>query len=167
MILFLFTEIEFSFSDLLASLIDLRKLVSRDNKFSISISFGKGLNINLLALESLKEITFFIVLKSKSKYFISFYEAGNVGNTLLEAMRLGCIPIVRNTGLTENTIVNGQNGFCLPGDELELLQIANTRIKSIVEIDETEILKNVKQFSDLNINTWEKRINKEIVFIKK
>ena len=35
MILFLFTEIEFSFSDLLASLIDLRKLVSRDNKFSI------------------------------------------------------------------------------------------------------------------------------------
>ena len=58
MILFLFTEIEFSFSDLLASLIDLRKLVSRDNKFSISISFDSFSNeiieLGTLSIISLK-----------------------------------------------------------------------------------------------------------------
>lgn len=104
---------------------------------------------------------------AKSKYFISFYEAGNVGNTLLEAMRLGCIPIVRNTGLTAKTIVNGHNGFCLPGSEVELLKAANATIKAIVERDKIEMLQNVKQFSDININTWKERINKEIVFIKR
>ncbi|MGQ4276464.1 glycosyltransferase [Pseudidiomarina sp. E22-M8] len=105
------------------------------------------------------------VLK-KSKYFVSFYEAGNVGNTLLEAMRLGCIPIVRDTGLTRQTIKDDVNGFCLPALEERLLDNCGNFARKLAELNLEEIEANVNKFSFENISSWKERMQRELLFIK-
>lgn len=61
-------------------------------------------------------------IMNRSDFFLSFYEAGNVGNTLLEALAEGCVPILRSTGTTEDFAQGLSRCITLPKDEHLLIQ---------------------------------------------
>ena len=93
--------------------------------------------------------------------FISMYDLSNVGNPLLETLKIGKPIITLNNGDTSRVITNGYNGILLNTSEINLLS------EKILEIINDKDLRlrlseNAKIYASKELWTWEERINTEI-----
>ncbi len=104
-------------------------------------------------------------LMKKSDYFLSFYEAGNIGNTLLEAIDAGATPILRSTGNTKSINQNHWVANLLPSEENEFMAYISKKeniAKSLLKTNEIDR----ELFISNNIFDWNMRIKKEFDIIK-
>ena len=115
------------------------------------------------ALEHEKTLS---ILK-RADLFISLYDLSNVGNPLLEAMKLGKCIVTLNNGSTGKIISNNKNGILLEYKDLD---------KGLSEVI-LELLKNKKKrnalgkgasrYADAKFINWEKRMEQEVREIEK
>lgn len=98
--------------------------------------------------------------------FLSLYDVSNVGNPLLEAMRVGKPIITLDVGDTSTVISNDKNGILLSVDEINLVP------QKVVELLENpayaEQLGNAaKQYAESYFLTWEERMDMEVREVSK
>ncbi len=86
--------------------------------------------------------------------FLSFYDLSNVGNPLLEALCLGKAIITYNVGDT-NQVINGANGILL--DNVDPKYIASI-INNLSDEDIKKYGKYAKEYADVNLYSWRKRM---------
>lgn len=98
---------------------------------------------------------------NQTSYFLSLYEAGNIGNTLIEALYVGLLPILRDTGVTGRVMTSGVNAYILPGPEEELMTAMDDCYELIYKGEHDNLLEGVSKFSKEHIFTWDKRIEHE------
>lgn len=103
----------------------------------------------------------------RADLFISLYDLSNVGNPLLEAMKLKRCIVTLNNGSTGQIIKNNKNGILLelvnlkkrlPGIILDLLSDKNKRNK---------MGDQAFYFAQNELNTWEQRMTREVQEIEK
>lgn len=112
------------------------------------------------------EIPYYLTI---SNAFISMYESSNVGNPLLEAIRLNKLIVTLDNGDTSKWIFHKINGFIFPvNDDLDFLDedykfMAN-EFSSYIEIEEKIILikNNLIETSNQKLWTWEERFAAEL-----
>jgi glycosyltransferase involved in cell wall biosynthesis len=88
-----------------------------------------------------------------------------VGNTLIEALHVGLIPVLRNTGVTGRVMTEGVNAYFLPGPEDEMLERMGECYAKIRNGGQGIILDGVSNFSREKIFSWDKRIESEYQMI--
>lgn len=113
------------------------------------------------------------VLSSKVKYyhhlcdvFLSFYERSNLGNPLLESIRMNKLIVTLNNGDTGKLIRHKLNGLIydytkinygtITEDILEILNNKSTHIR---------LLKNLKKIELEKLKTWKKRMEIEFEYV--
>lgn len=91
------------------------------------------------------------------------YDHSNVGNPLLEAIRMNKYIFTLNNGDTSKWIIHKHNGFIYDINNDLLVQMASDMAELITNIDEFKyIKKNLQQTAEEKLWTWEKRMNAEI-----
>ena len=66
-------------------------------------------------------------------FFFSMYDLSNVGNPLLEAIRMNKIIFTLDNGDTTNWIKNEENGFIFPVDNKTLYGCCREAIRTLFE----------------------------------
>ncbi len=101
--------------------------------------------------------------------FISMYESSNVGNPLLEAIRLNKLILTLDNGGTSEWISHEKTGFIYPVDDVnDLSQIdfqimAEDFLKQISNQEEIiKIKKNLLALCDTKLWSWEERFQAEL-----
>lgn len=95
--------------------------------------------------------------------FLSFYEGSNLGNPILEAIRMNKIIVTLNNGTTGDYIEHLHNGLIYQEDGLDLEAVAKDIFQLIKDEKKLAFLKsNLKQTESKKLWTWEQRFNEEI-----
>ena len=98
-----------------------------------------------------------------SKVFLSFYEGSNLGNPILEAIRMNKIIVTLNNGTTGDYIQHLYNGLIYDEDGLNLKDVAKDILQLIRDDKEVNLLKsNLKKTESKKLWTWEQRFTEEI-----
>jgi len=103
-----------------------------------------------------------------SDIFISFQDVTNVGNNILQAIVVGVPIMVTDSGNTKQYIGENDIGFIFENDDLKL----NKKFKDVIDIiiNNKTVLnkkkKNVLEFKNRNIWSWEERMKMEIDLIE-
>lgn len=96
-------------------------------------------------------------------YFVSTYDASNVGNPLLEAMRANKIIFTLNNGDTGSWIQHRINGFIYDLEEDFFTAMAKD-MHEVIHDDKlrANLIDGVKKTAATQLWTWEERFNSEI-----
>lgn len=96
--------------------------------------------------------------------FVSFYDLSNLGNPLLEAMKLGKCIITLDNGATSSVIKSNINGIMIDPNQLHKIP---TEIHALLNNpDERARLGNsAKEFANTHFRTWSQRIDLEFEVI--
>lgn len=95
--------------------------------------------------------------------FLSFYEGSNLGNPILEAIRMNKIIVTLNNGTTGDYIQHLYNGLIYDEDGLNLKDVAKDILQLIRDDKEVKLLKsNLKKTESKKLWTWEERFTEEI-----
>lgn len=104
-----------------------------------------------------------------SAFLISMYTSSNVGNPLLEAIRLNKPVITLNNGDTEDWVKHKFNGLLYPIDDKRDLQeedylMIAADIKNIIQDPALyeELKRNAATVAEQKLWTWQQRMDKEI-----
>ena len=108
-----------------------------------------------------------IEILNRADIFVSLYDLSNVGNPLLEAMKLGKCIVTLNTGYTGRIIKNNKTGMLLGYKDLRnnLSNVIINLLKN--EKDNSRLRGNAFIFAQKNFCTWKQRMNKEVKEVKK
>jgi glycosyltransferase involved in cell wall biosynthesis len=102
-----------------------------------------------------------------SNIITSFYEIGNIGNSVIESLCLGKVVLARDTGNTRQVIKNGETGYLL-GKSEECLLNDFVNIASWLAEDKRRIVlleKKVDIFAQQYFLSWTARIELEFKWI--
>jgi len=101
-------------------------------------------------------------------FFISMYDLSNVGNPLLEAIRLGKIVVTLNNGDTARWIKHGENGLIYDISS-ETIQCASIDIKRAVDDGawRDTLTKGVNALAARKLWTWSDRLSEEVADVEK
>ena len=95
--------------------------------------------------------------------FMSFYDLSNVGNPLLEAMRMNKVIMTLSNGDTSKWISHKKTGFIYSPKNDFYEEVANDLA---LLIKDDELIENITgellSFSDKNLWTWEERLDEEV-----
>ena len=99
--------------------------------------------------------------------FMSFYDLSNVGNPLLEAMRMNKVIMTLSNGDTSKWIRHKKNGFIYSPKDSFYDKVAND-LALLVKDDELNrnITSELLNFSEKNLWTWEERFDEEVRIVE-
>jgi glycosyltransferase involved in cell wall biosynthesis len=101
------------------------------------------------------------------KVFMSFYDLSNVGNPLLEAMRMNKVIMTLSNGDTSKWISHKKTGFIYNPKEGFYDEVADD-LALLVKDD--DLIRNVTskllKFSEEKLWTWEERFNEEVKIVE-
>lgn len=104
--------------------------------------------------------------------FVSMYESSNVGNPLLEAIRLNKLIITLDNGATNEWIKHKINGFLYPVDDQ--LDFSNEDYKTMANdflvslgnpLEISKIKENLRKLENEKLWSWEDRFDAEIKLV--
>lgn len=100
-------------------------------------------------------------------FFVSMYDLSNVGNPLLEAIRLRKIVVTLNNGDTGRWIQHGQNGL-IYDVTADLIQSASRDIMRAIQDSawRETLTQGVDALAKDRLWTWEERLNKEVADVE-
>lgn len=102
-----------------------------------------------------------------SNAFLSMYDASNVGNPLLEAIRANKIIFTLNNGDTSSWITHGLNGFIYDVDESTTDRVAQDIVRVAHDLRLQEFIqKNIKATELEKLWTWDERLHAEFEAVK-
>ena len=101
------------------------------------------------------------------KVFMSFYDLSNVGNPLLEAMRMQKIIMTLSNGDTPKWISHEKTGF-IYSTENNYYNEASKDLAMLIEDSSIagNLIKDLMKFSDDNLWTWQERFEEEITVVE-
>ena len=104
----------------------------------------------------------------RSDFFLSMYDSSNVGNPLLEAVRLNKLIVTLNNGDTYKWISHKLNGLIYSPHSINYLEIARDIYGLIQDSDARACLKkNLQNTETEKLWTWEERLNAEVDLLNK
>lgn len=128
-------------------------------------------HINFLGAVNQSEVPFYIGVADA---FISMYESSNVGNPLLEAIRLNKLIITLDNGGTGDWIQHKKNGLIYPvNDSKDLFdndyELMKTEFLDLLDkpLQIDSLKKELKALEDQKLWSWEKRFDAELEAINK
>ncbi len=97
--------------------------------------------------------------------FTAFYDYGNIGNSLLEAMLSGLPVVALDNGHTADMVRRGETGLLVDPNHLQAIPNA---LLTLLQDDDlrTQMGQNAARFADEQLFTWEERIDNEIAMIE-
>lgn len=107
-------------------------------------------------------------LVSESNVYITLHDYSNVGNPLLEALRMGVPVLTCDTGDTARVVRSGESGVCVSAtNELELIaQVAHQiEVLSADEVLRKHLADGALTFGREHLQTWDERVAREISMI--
>ena len=121
-----------------------------------------NLNDHVTFLGGIKNEEVFNYL-SLADFFISMYAVSNVGNPLLESIRLGKFIITLNNGDTSSWIEHKKNGLIYDEASINYNSMASD-IKFFIDNanEYSKILEGVKDTANTRLRTWDERFKFEI-----
>lgn len=136
-----------------------------NNLFNLSEKLGLQDYVRFVGAVKQSEVVNYL---ATADAFLSFYDASNVGNPLLEAIRANKIIFTLANGDTGNWIEHTKNGFIYPPDSDYFKDVArdivlvatNKAIASKVKA-QVALLENKKLW------TWEERLDAEVEMVSK
>jgi len=98
--------------------------------------------------------------------FLSLYELSNLGNPLLEALRMGRPIITIGNGDTASVIEHGVNGVLLDSGSPEEVAAAVLDLLAHPE-KRARLAQNARKYSEANLWDWDTRMQREIEVVSK
>ncbi|WP_339606814.1 glycosyltransferase family 4 protein [uncultured Roseivirga sp.] len=96
-----------------------------------------------------------------SDIFLSLYDLSNLGNPIMEAMRVEKPIITIDVGDTRELIVDGENGVLIPSDELlRIPEMMNTLIMDCEYAKKLAL--GARKTADKEFWSWQQRIDAEV-----
>ena len=99
--------------------------------------------------------------------FMSFYDLSNVGNPLLEAMRMNKVIMTLSNGDTGKWISHKKTGFIYSPLDDFYNEVANDLALLVKDADlNRNITSELLKFSDNNLWTWQERFDEEVKIVE-
>ena len=107
-----------------------------------------------------REVQFYMDI---SDVFLSFYDGSNLGNPIMEAMRLNKLIVTLNNGTTGDLILHGFNGLLYDLDDFSFTDVANDIIAVLRDKNKLQEYKeNLRCTEREKLWTWNDRFKAEI-----